>query len=641
MLRAFPSPSPRRFLTALGWLTLFSVTAAGCARRPQVTADELPLRRVVVYRNGVAYFERAGTVQGEEVKFRLRQENVGDFLATLAIMERGGSTVRAASFPVEIETEDPPSPEVEAALQAWERHERGGDSRKLRRVTLELDGGEHELAVGYLAETPLWRPSYRLVVQENGKADLQAWGIVQNQSGEDWKNVSIALVAGAPIAFESTLGTPVVPPRPVVSDSGEVISSVPGGVTSYGPEDEMAEEAAREEEASPVKKSRRSAIEADDAASEGYGGFGRAAPAGAAAPPPAPMAPSQMAPSAPRDARRLAQVQVQTGSTRYEVPHTVTIPDRSATMILLVSQPVPGEAVFLYAPDGGVPDSHAHPFRVARFTNASGGLLERGPIAVFEKGAFLGQGMLESLPAKAHATVPFALVRALGVEQERNYDQRGARLYSVESGTLQVERDQTTLTTYRVKNGSEEAAKLLVRHPRSPGARLHRPPKGTEDNVGQGHALVPVHIAARGKAELVLEERRAVQQVTDWMSPVASEAVAAYIKEAGPNGAGVALLQEAFVVRRQLEQAQDQERKLQREQAELEKSSRETRLSLQAIEKNTQAADLRAKLTRRLADATGRLEQITKELIELRMRIDEQQVRFRDAVLAIRVPARK
>ena len=40
-------------------------------------------------------------------------------------------------------------------------------------------------------------------------------------------------------------------------------------------------------------------------------------------------------------------------------------------------------------PDPGVPDSYSHPFRVVRFTNASKGLLERGPIAVFEKGSFL------------------------------------------------------------------------------------------------------------------------------------------------------------------------------------------------------------------------------------------------------------
>ena len=35
----------------------------GCGREAVVSADGLPLRRVVVYRNGVAYFERAGHVE--------------------------------------------------------------------------------------------------------------------------------------------------------------------------------------------------------------------------------------------------------------------------------------------------------------------------------------------------------------------------------------------------------------------------------------------------------------------------------------------------------------------------------------------------------------------------------------------------
>src|SRR5690606_3020318 len=105
----------------------------------------------------------------------------------------------------------------------------------------------------------------------------------------------------------------------------------------------------------------------------------------------------------PQDPSRLARVELQTGSTRYEVPHRVTIPDQSATMVLFVSKKVPGEAVFLYSPDGGVPDSYRHPFRVARFKNLSGGMLERGPIAVFEEGAFLGQGVVDALPADAQA----------------------------------------------------------------------------------------------------------------------------------------------------------------------------------------------------------------------------------------------
>jgi hypothetical protein len=92
---------------------LASAGGVGCARGPNVSSD-LPLRRVVVYRNGVGYFERAGRVEAEQVRFRMRGRMVGDFLATLAIVEQGGGTVRSASFPIvvkfEIHAEPPPIP---------------------------------------------------------------------------------------------------------------------------------------------------------------------------------------------------------------------------------------------------------------------------------------------------------------------------------------------------------------------------------------------------------------------------------------------------------------------------------------------------------------------------------------------------
>ncbi|MCH2110654.1 MAG: hypothetical protein MK135_15135, partial [Polyangiaceae bacterium] len=65
---------------------------SGCAQQPQVKSAHLPVKRVVVYRNGVAYFERAGELDGQEVAFELRKDSIGDFLASLAVMERGGSS---------------------------------------------------------------------------------------------------------------------------------------------------------------------------------------------------------------------------------------------------------------------------------------------------------------------------------------------------------------------------------------------------------------------------------------------------------------------------------------------------------------------------------------------------------------------
>src|SRR6478752_3091211 len=94
-------PRSESAFSSLFALLLALPLLGGCARGPNVSSD-LPLRRVVVYRNGVGYFERGGKVDAEQVKFRMRGRMVGDFLATLAIVERGGGSVRSASFPLDV-----------------------------------------------------------------------------------------------------------------------------------------------------------------------------------------------------------------------------------------------------------------------------------------------------------------------------------------------------------------------------------------------------------------------------------------------------------------------------------------------------------------------------------------------------------
>ena len=212
-----------------------------------MVAPGLALKKVVIYRNGVGYFERGGRVDSRSRAVqRCARTRVGDSLATLAVLERGGSSVRSASFPLEVEDDEPappPPPQQPRPLPALYTLSPspapsvpvGGSvpaaPRDVNRVVMALDGKEHDLQVGYIARTPVWRPSYRLVIDKEG-ANLQAWGIVQNLSGEDWTNVSLSLVAEAPLAFDASLATPVIPPRPTVSDGGDVIAVVPRSETS-------------------------------------------------------------------------------------------------------------------------------------------------------------------------------------------------------------------------------------------------------------------------------------------------------------------------------------------------------------------------------------------------------------------------
>jgi hypothetical protein len=436
----------------------------------------------------------------------------------------------------------------------------------------------------------------------------------------------------------------VIPPRPTVTDEGEVIAAVPRAETSLDQEPAPAAPpppAEAEKEEAPSAAPRKNA----DKKSEMARASGAGAPASMRAPAPPALSPNveMVAPAAPKPAlspprslRSLAAVAVEGGSTRYDLPLPVTIPDKSATMVMLLSRSVSGQAMFLFAPDGGVPDSTSHPFRVARFTNGSEGVLERGPIAVFEGGAFLGQGMVDPLPAGATATVPFALERAIAVDEDRKFDEQGARVAKIENSELTVERDRVTQTKYRIRNGSDQQAKLLVKHPRIGGARLFSPPAGTEDNVGTGSALVPASIAAHATTELVVDERATDRRPTDWFSPVADVAVKAYLADRQSDHDTVTRLSAAWITRGEIVSKTSERDKLQQASNALSSSTEETRRNLRAIEKNKTAEPLRQKLTARLAEAATKLDEYNRKIVELDSKLSELTVQFKEAVRDIK-----
>jgi hypothetical protein len=100
--------------------------------------------------------------------------------------------------------------------------------RDVRRLTMTSTGtGERDLFVSYVSEVPVWKSTYRLVL---GRADdaaplLQGWAIVDNTIGEDWTNVQLSLVAGAPQAFIQQISRPYYVQRPVVPLPERVLTS--------------------------------------------------------------------------------------------------------------------------------------------------------------------------------------------------------------------------------------------------------------------------------------------------------------------------------------------------------------------------------------------------------------------------------
>jgi len=92
--------------------------------------------------------------------------------------------------------------------------------RDLRRMTVSTEGtGRRQLLVSYISEVPVWKVNYRLLLDSAGarKPLLQGWAIVDNTVGEDWTNVELSLVAGAPQSFIQHVSQPLYTRRPVVA----------------------------------------------------------------------------------------------------------------------------------------------------------------------------------------------------------------------------------------------------------------------------------------------------------------------------------------------------------------------------------------------------------------------------------------
>jgi hypothetical protein len=91
------------------------------------------------------------------------------------------------------------------------------DTQK-KAVSLSFTGeGKRNVRVGYVIENPIWKTSYRLVLdKKEEKPYLQGWAVVENPSDEDWNGVRMALVSGRPISFRMNLYDPLYIQRPLV-----------------------------------------------------------------------------------------------------------------------------------------------------------------------------------------------------------------------------------------------------------------------------------------------------------------------------------------------------------------------------------------------------------------------------------------
>ena len=108
--------------------------------------------------------------------------------------------------------------------------------KNLRKLTISTTGqGERDLFLSYVVEAPVWKTTYRVVLDAKSKPFLQGWALVDNVQDEDWNDVTLSLVSGAPVSFIQDLQQPRYKRRPVVGMPEDISVDAANPASRTGP----------------------------------------------------------------------------------------------------------------------------------------------------------------------------------------------------------------------------------------------------------------------------------------------------------------------------------------------------------------------------------------------------------------------
>ena len=647
----------------------------------------LPVRKVVLYKNGMGYFEHLGEVRGaQSVEIALPSSQLNDVLKSLTVIDLGKGQVsgvtydsaapldrRLAELPINlgstqglvsflnqirgagIEVRAPgglvagrlmgaelrtrssgPGATVQVAelavftpageVRVVELESAGAlrltdaalasdvarylelltsaHQRDVRRLSIQTTGsGNRQLYVSYTSEAPIWKTTYRLVLDEKQKPLLQGWAIVDNTTPMDWDNVELSLVAGAPVSFIQNLSQPLYARRPVVPlPQGFQVTPQTHEATLEGVEDKVdasayltsgvaAPAAAPEEMEKDEMRRDRAAKVAEMSANMGIAGG------------------------------RIGDVMRETGAAaargqalgeqfEYSLRQPVTIRRNQSALLPIIHTEVEGEKVTLYNEASG----QQRPWLAVWLKNSSGLTLDAGSFTVIDTNAFAGEGLIETVNPGESRLLSYAL--DLGVEVATNRDTDRERVERVEivKGLLRMHRKVVERKTYTVRNNDAKVRTVVVEHPVRAGWTLVETAAPAESS--SNYHRFKLEAKPKATTELAVREENP-QETVYALSNVTPEQITLWVRQKAIDAEIEAALKRILAKKNEIDGFNKEIARLEAEQNEIFRDQQRVRDNLNRLGGTPEEAKLRLRYIQQLEQQETRIGSLRAERAKL------------------------
>jgi hypothetical protein len=529
---------------------------------------QLPVKRVVLYKNGVGYFEHLGQVRGnQDVAIPFTSGQLNDVLKSLTVLDQGGGRITGVAYgssaPIDRQLGDLRLPlgersslteflgslrgarlEIKSGtttltgrLLSIEHKTRiagnvsldvdyvsllgdhgevrtadlspgfsvrlldaalpgrldryldivsAGREPDVRRMIVSTEGtGDRSLFVSYISEVPVWKSTYRIVLGKSSRAPLlQGWAIVDNTVGQDWENVQLSLVAGAPQSFVQNLSQPYYSRRPEIGmpDTASASPQTYQATLNTNGDFSHSEQYARMQPGVVNVQGTPGTLETQTAMANtvqiGSANVGSGSMLGSG--------------NYPLNGRVLNKVPVSGlgsgggvgGGTfalpsaaaarelgdlfEYKLKDPITIRKNNSAMVPIVQSEIAAEKVSVWNERTNLP----RPMRALWLTNTTGLTLDGGSFSVMEDETFAGEGVFEPIRPKERRLVSYAIDLALNVSSKNSSEAQRVTRVRILRGVMTHEAELRERKTYTFRNEDSTARSVIIEHPVRPGYKL-------------------------------------------------------------------------------------------------------------------------------------------------------------------------
>ncbi len=465
-----------------------------------------------------------------------------------------------------------------------------------RDVTIQLSEGEHDLIAQYVAPSPLWRVSYRLIADadETGaitEAYLQGWGLFDNRFEEDLTDIRLTLVAGQPISFVYDLSESQIPQRPLIRDEARVapmpieyaadddLDNIPmnleGGLLGGDDDRKLGLMNATAASQTQLARFMRAG---------GGRGIVESAPAQAAA----------------KEAGEFFEYQVQT---------PVTVKRGESALVPLFNAAVMPERELLF--------NHRklanHPVAALRLKNTSGFTLERGPVTVAVDGDYKGEAIIAFTKDGDDLYVPYAVELGVRITSDEKLEMKDIGVV-LRDKIFSFQRYRTTIAAYMIENTLNQPVTILIERGVVPDVKPFDSPEPDVETADERRWKVT--IPAKSRRPFVIKERT-VFSTHHILSGLSMHTLAEYLDKHYLDKALYGTLRPIVERYEAVRNARSEINALQNEKKTIAARQEQIRANLAALQPVGEEGKLRMRILKQLEASEDRLAAIDAREAEL------------------------